>query len=84
VFIWRGSPAAWTERAQQVATARLRAPTPDELAKLRRLGPGTSVMTVTTADHETFDVAASAERADALLGPFGLRRAGVGTGHHPG
>lgn len=74
VFIWRGSPAAWTERAQQVTAIKVRAATPDELTKLRRLGPNPSVTAMTTADHEIFDVATMAEMGDALLGPFARDR----------
>lgn len=70
VFVWRGSPAAWAERVKQVTAATLRAATPDELARLHRLGPAPAVMTMTSPDGETFDVATRAEQRNALLGPF--------------
>ena len=74
VFIWRGSPAAWAEQAQQVTAAKLRSATPDELTKLRRLCPDHAIASMTTADGGTFDVATKAEHCDALLGPFAHHR----------
>ena len=70
VFAWRGSPAAWNEELLWVSDATPRAVDPEERKKLRRLGDEPAIATLTAADGETVEVAASSEQASALLGPF--------------
>ena len=70
VFAWRGSPAAWNEELLWVSDATPRAADPEERKKLRRLGDEPAIATLTAADGETVEVAASSEQASALLGPF--------------
>lgn len=70
VFAWRGSPAAWSEDLQAVKGVRRRSADPDERKKLRRLDGEPALVVLSTADGETLTVAASAEHAAALPGPF--------------
>jgi hypothetical protein len=75
VFVWRASPAAWAEDVRQVNAVSTRAATPDEHAKLRRLGDEIAVVTLTYADGATLDVAASPDAGTLILGPFAGRTA---------
>ena len=70
VFAWRGSPAAWNEELLWVTGATPRAADPEERRKLHSLGDDPTVATLTAADGETVEVAASPEMRAALLGPF--------------
>ncbi|MGC1814332.1 MAG: hypothetical protein WA696_09370 [Solirubrobacterales bacterium] len=70
VFAWRGSPAAWNEELIQVSEASSRAADPEEHKKLHRLGDDPAVVTLALSEGEPVEVAASAERRGALLGPF--------------
>jgi hypothetical protein len=68
VFVWRASPAAWAEDVRQVNAVSSRTATPDEHAKLRRLGDDIAVVTLTYADGATLDVAGPPGERTWLLG----------------
>jgi len=71
VFAFRGSPAAWSESLDWVATATTRAVTDaSEAKKLRRLGERPTVAVLTMVDGSTIEYATSTEHALNLLGPF--------------
>ena len=70
VFAWRGSPAAWSEGIVQVTGVMLRSPGHQELHKLRRLGDGAQIASLSTADGSPLEVATGPEQRDALAGPF--------------
>jgi hypothetical protein len=70
VFVWRASPAAWAEDVRQVSSASPRPASPEEAAKLHRLGDGPALLTLTYADGATMEVAAPAAASASLLGPF--------------
>ncbi len=70
VFAFRGSPAAWSEDIVQVRTVELRDPSDEERHKLRHLGDGLLVATLSIADGEPFEVAAGPDQRLALVGPF--------------
>ena len=70
VLAFRGSPAAWAERLIWVETASVREPTPDETKRLRRLGDGKLIVSMTTEAMGTLSFAARPEHGEALLGPF--------------
>jgi hypothetical protein len=70
VFAWRGSPAAWSEDVVQVTGVRLRSPDEKERHKLRRLGDGVQIATLSSPDGEPLDVATWSQDRTALLGPF--------------
>ena len=58
VFAFRGSPAAWSEDIVQVTGVALRDPSDEESHKLRRLGDGLQIATLSVADGEPYEVAA--------------------------
>jgi len=68
VFVWRASPAAWSEALQQITKMLPREATGEERKKLHRLADDPAVVTMTTSDGETFDVAAAPDMRAALLG----------------
>jgi hypothetical protein len=70
VFAWRGSPAAWNEELIQVISVDLRSPDDEEAKKLRRLGDGSRIASLTGVRGVTYEVATDAEHGGALLGPF--------------
>jgi hypothetical protein len=70
VFAWRGSPAAWSEDIVQVTGVRLRSPDEEERHKLRRLGDGVQIATLSSLDGEPLEVATWPEDRTALVGPF--------------
>jgi hypothetical protein len=70
VFVWRASPAAWSEDVRQVTAVSPRTPTPEEHKKLHRLGDEPAVVTLAHADGVNLDVAAASATRSALLGPF--------------
>jgi hypothetical protein len=70
VFVWRASPAAWSEDVCQVRAVSLRTATPEEHKKLHRLGDEPAVVTIALTDGVNLDVAAASTARSALLGPF--------------
>ena len=70
VFAWRGSPAAWSEDIVQVTGVRVRSPDEKERHKLRRLGDGVQIATLSSMDGEPLEVATWPEEHTALVGPF--------------
>ena len=70
VFVFRGSPAAWSEDIVHVSAVTTRDPSADEVHKLRRLGEGMQIATLTSVDGELYQVATSSEHRAALGGPF--------------
>jgi len=70
VFAWRGSPAAWNESLEQIVSARLLNPSTEDLKKLRRLGEGPAVVSLTTNEGISLQVATTVEHRTALLGPY--------------
>jgi hypothetical protein len=76
VFVFRGSPAAWTEALLWVTAAEMREASADERRKLHRIGDRPVVATFTLEDGATVDVAARAGDRDRLLGAFPAVTAG--------
>jgi hypothetical protein len=70
VFAWRGSPAAWREDIVEVTGVRLRSPDEEERHKLRRLGNGVQIATLSSLDGEPLVVATWPEKRTALVGTF--------------
>jgi hypothetical protein len=70
VFVWRASPAAWSEDVRQVSAVSPRTATPEEHKKLHRLGDELALVTMAHADGVHLDVAAASGTRAALLGPF--------------
>ena len=70
VFVWRASPAAWSEDVRQVSAVSPRTATPEENKKLQRLGDEPALVTMAHADGVNLDVAAAPGTRPALLGPF--------------
>ena len=70
VFAWRGSPAAWSEDIVQVTGVKVRSADEKEQHKLRRLGEGVQIATLSSVDGEPLEVATSPEDRTALVGPF--------------
>jgi hypothetical protein len=71
VFAFRGSPAAWKESLVQVGSISA-APAEDEQKKgLHGLGDDVVIATFMLAPHGSLQLAARAEHASLLLGPFG-------------
>jgi hypothetical protein len=69
VFAFRRSPAGWEETLLWVASASARAPTEEELARLRRIGDPV-IVSFALASGGSIAFAAPAEDRAALLGPF--------------
>ena len=59
VFAWRESPASWSEDIVQVTGVTLRSPSDEEQHKLRRLGDGVQIATLSSAHGEPLEVATS-------------------------
>lgn len=78
VFVFRGSPAAWSESLLWVRTATIR-PVADaaEARKLRRLGEGPVIAVLTGDGGERVEFAANAAHAIDLLGPLAAEVAGT-------
>ena len=70
VFVFRGSPAAWSEDLVQVVSVSLRDPSEEERHKLRHIGDRVQIAVLSTVDGEAYEVAAAADQRSALLGPF--------------
>ena len=70
VFAFRGSPAAWSEDIAQITDVQIRDPSDEERHKLRHLGDGVQIATLSIADGEPLEVAAGSEQRTALVGPF--------------
>ena len=70
VFAWRASPAAWNDKLMQVAGVTLRSPTDEEQHKLRRLGEGVQIATLSGPNGDLLEVATGPEKSTALAGPF--------------
>ncbi len=82
VFAWRGSPAAWREQLELIESARAAQVTPQERKHLHRLGEQPAVVSLRTTSGEEIRVAAGAERARDLWGPF-ASQATVGQATQP-
>ena len=70
VFAFRGSPASWTEAIVHVVGVALRDPSDEEAHKLRRLGAGLQIATLSTEEGESYLVATAHEHRAAVAGPF--------------
>ena len=70
VFLFRASPAAWSEAVLWAQDASARVPNDDERGHLRHLGDEPLVATLTLDDGQTIKLATSGDRQAALLGPF--------------
>jgi hypothetical protein len=79
VFAWRGSPAAWNEALELIASARLQDPSEEDRKKLRHVADAFVVASLTTDDGIVLRVAASAEHRAALIGPFDVMTTEVAT-----
>jgi len=78
VFTFRGSPAAWKETLVQVASVGPVQPAAgDDKKGLHRLGSEPVVTTFHLVPAATLQLAARAENAGALPGPFGTARSTV-------
>ena len=71
VFVFRGSPAAWSEDLAQAVSVTPRDPSDEERHKLRRLSDRPQIATLALAGGETYELATAAEHQVALRGPFG-------------
>lgn len=76
VFAFRGLPAAWKESLVWCTEANMRVATSEERKKLHRIGDRPVIVTLSSADGATIEVAARAEHQDRLLGPYALERLG--------
>ena len=70
VFLFRASPAAWSEAVLWAHDASARAPSDDERGHLHRVGDEPLVATLTLDDGQMIKLATSGDRQAALLGPF--------------
>ena len=70
VFLFRASPAAWSEAVLWAQDASARAPKDEERGHLHRVGDEPLVATQTQDDGQTIKLATSGDRQAALLGPF--------------
>ena len=70
VFAFRGSPAAWKEGLVQVGSVSAHPASGDEKKGLHRLGENVIVATFELVPKGSLELAASAEHASLLLGPF--------------
>ena len=70
VFVFRGSPAAWSEDLVRVVDGALRDPTAEERHKLRHLSERPQIAVLSTADGTSYEVAAASEQLTALRGPI--------------
>ena len=65
VFVFRGSPAAWSEEIVHVTAVTTRDPSAEEAHKLRKLGDGMQIATLTSAEGERYEVATTSEHRAA-------------------
>ena len=70
VFAFRGSPAAWKEGLVQVASISVKTAGDEEKKGLHRLGDDVVVATFELVPKGSLELAARAEHASLLLGPF--------------
>jgi len=70
VFAFRRGPAGWDETLLWVASVSSRAPTKEELTRLRRIGADPVIATFALASGGSTAFAASGADRHALLGPF--------------
>ena len=70
VFLFRASPAAWSEAVLWAQDASARAANGDERGQLHRVGDEPLVATLTLDDGQMIKLATSGDREAALLGPF--------------
>lgn len=70
VFVFRGSPAAWSEDLVHVTDVSLRHPSAEEQHKLRHLSQRPQIAMLSTADGTSYEVAAAPEQHTALRGPI--------------
>jgi hypothetical protein len=70
VFAFRGSPAAWNESLAQVGGLSVHPASTEEKKGLHRLGDDVVVATLELVPKGTLVLAARAEHASLLMGPF--------------
>ncbi len=70
VLVFRKSPIAWFEEILHVTAVTMREPTAEEAHKLRKLGDGIQIATLTTVDGQVYEAVADAEHRSELVGPF--------------
>jgi hypothetical protein len=70
VFAFRGSPAAWNESLAQVGSLSVQPASTEEKKGLHRLGDDVVVATLELVPKGTLELAARAEHASLLMGPF--------------
>jgi len=70
VFAFRGSPAAWKERLGQVGSISAHPASGEEKKGLHRLGDDVIVASFELVPRGSLELAARAEHASLLLGPF--------------
>ena len=73
VFAFRGSPAAWSEDLVQVRDLILLDLDDGQLKKLRRLGPGPTVATLSLVGGGSLEAATDRQHGATLVGPFGQK-----------
>lgn len=71
VFAFRGSPAAWRESLVQVESVAIQRATEEQKKGLHRLGDDIVVASFGLVPQGTLELAARAEHASLLSGPFG-------------
>ena len=71
VFAFRGSPAAWKESLVQVRAVSVHPASEEERKGVHRLGDVVVVATLELVPEGSLQLAARAEHASLLLGPFG-------------
>jgi hypothetical protein len=74
VFAFRGSPAAWKESLVQVESVSIQLATEAQRKGLHRLGDDIVVANFGLVPQGTLELAARAEHASLLSGPFGNPR----------
>jgi hypothetical protein len=80
VFVWRASPAAWSEDVRRVTDMRRSEPSGKEAKQLRRLGDGMVLVTLTQEDGGSLEVATDRAHAGLLTGGRTLSAAGHDVG----
>jgi hypothetical protein len=70
VFAFRGSPAAWKESLVQVGNVAAQTASEEQRKGLHRLGDEVVVATFALIPKGSLELAARAEHASLLLGPF--------------
>jgi hypothetical protein len=70
VFAFRGSPAAWKESLDQVLSVSAHPASGEEKEGLHRLGDEVVIATFELVPKGSLELAARAEHASLLLGPF--------------